>query len=113
MSEHDYLQILQHALGVDRYGRGTSDRNHFVTGPGSADFEACTHLVDANLMYRRDPTPISGGDYVFMVSMLGRSFVSTKSPPPPKLTRSQKRYQQYLDCSTGQSFKEWIKGGYA
>lgn len=29
------LNILQHSLGLDEYGRGTPYRNHFVTGEGS------------------------------------------------------------------------------
>ena len=33
------LHILQHSLGLDKYGDGNQYRNHFVTGPGSTDFD--------------------------------------------------------------------------
>lgn len=45
MKEH--MHILQHALGLDQYGRGREYRNHFCTGPGSVDFLPCRALGDA------------------------------------------------------------------
>lgn len=31
------------------------------------------------------------------------------SPRPPKLTRSQMRYQRFLDADSGVSFREWLR----
>ncbi len=105
------LTILQHALGVDRYGRGEQYRNHFVTGKGSKDFDGCMALVDAGLMTRTPGNAITGGDDLFRVTPAGVDFVALQSPTPPpapKLTRSQKRYRAWLDADCGYSFAEWI-----
>lgn len=44
------LQILQHSLGLNQYGQGQHERNHFVTGPESQDFLDCGSLVVAGFM---------------------------------------------------------------
>ncbi|MEY2151150.1 hypothetical protein AB7849_09545 [Rhodanobacter sp. 115] len=106
LSEH--LHILQHSLGVDRYGQGKQYRNHFVTGKGSKDFDGCMALVDAGLMTRRPGNAITGGDDFFHVTPEGVDFVALQSPAAPKLTRSQRRYQEWLDADCGCSFAEWI-----
>lgn len=104
-----HLHVLQHALGVDRYGQGEQYRNHFVTGKGSADFDACMALVDAGLMTRTPGNPVTGEDDLFRVTPKGVDFVALQSPaPPPKLTRSQRRYQEWLDADCGYSFAEWL-----
>ncbi|WP_404711530.1 hypothetical protein [Sphingomonas sp. MMS24-J13] len=103
------LHILQHALGVDEFGRGTQYRRHFVTGPGSEDFATCCALVEAGHMVRRDGGPLTGGDDLFLVTHEGRHWMAENSPAPPKLTRSQARYQRYLDADCGVSFREWLK----
>lgn len=105
------LHILQHALGVDQYGRGKQYRNHFVTGEGSDDFGACMALVDAGLMTRTPGNAITGGDDLFRVTPKGVDYVALHSPAPPpapKLSRSQKRYLNYLNVDPGCSFAEWI-----
>lgn len=104
------LHILQHSLGVDQYGRGEQYRNHFVTGPGSTDYDACMSLVDKSLMTRRPGSELSGGDDIFRVTDAGKAHVAEHSPAPPKLTRSQKRYQDYLDADCNVSFREWLGG---
>lgn len=106
-----HLHILQHALGLDRYGQGESYRNHFVTGEGSTDFSGCLSLVDAGLMTRTPGNAITGGDDLFRVTPRGADFVALQSPAPPvpkKLTRSQQRYQEWLDADPGYSFAEWL-----
>jgi hypothetical protein len=114
------LEILQHALGLDEYGRARSrvpgyDRNHFCTGEGSVDFADCTAHVEAGRMERHGPSALYGGpsSYCFVVTELGRAFVREHSPKPPKKTRAQRRYERWLDVSdaTGQSFGEWLKAG--
>lgn len=105
------LHILQHSLGLDQYGEGRQYRNHFVTGPGSDDFDDCTVLVGMGLMKRHSPSALTGGDYCFTVTPAGVDYVALNSParpPAPKLTRSQKRYQEYIDSEYGGTFAEWL-----
>ncbi|MDR3444726.1 hypothetical protein [Dyella sp.] len=107
----DGLHILQHSLGVNQYGQGAQYRNHFVTGEGSKDHRACMELVAQGLMTKRSGSQLSGGDDVFFVTPAGIDHVALKSPAPPpepKLTRSQKRYRDWIRADTGLSFAEWL-----
>lgn len=109
MSEDVRLHILQHSLGTDEYGRRQHDRNYFVTGVGNDDYQHCMALVEAGLMRRRHGNEITGGDDVFHVTDAGRLYVTQHSPNPPKLTRSQRRYEDFLDADCGLPFGEWLK----
>lgn len=102
------LSVLQHALGLDEYGRGSMYRNHFVTGEGSSDWPFCLDAVARGLMSRRESS-LCGGDSLFIVTDAGKQFAGTESPPPPKLSRSQQRYARYLDADSGLSFGDWLK----
>jgi hypothetical protein len=103
------LHVLQHSLGVDQYGRGRQYRNHFVTGPGTTDYPRCMELVDAGFMTRRAGNELSGGDYIFTVTLAGIRAVAEHSPAPPRLTRSQQRYEDFLSADCDLSFGEWLK----
>jgi hypothetical protein len=108
------LHILQHAIGRDEYGRPRSAanpefRNHFVTGPGSTDYDLCCEATAEGLMTRTPGNAITGGDDVFRVTDAGRAWVRENSPEPPKLTRSQRRYEEFLGADSGLSFGEWLK----
>jgi hypothetical protein len=105
------LEILQHALGLDQYGRGSEYRNRFVTGPGSADFDRCRELVGRGFMEDHGTHALYGGSHLFAVTDTGRRYVRGQSPRPPKLTVGQRRYQRYLDADCGLSFGEWLRGG--
>jgi hypothetical protein len=108
------LQILQHALRVDQFGRGEQHRSHFVTGPGSDDHPTCMALTERGLMRRWDGATLEfGGDDFFRVTNAGGAFVAEHSPPPPKLTRSQRRYQRYLDADCSLTFRERLGTSYA
>ena len=108
------LHILQHALGVDQFGRGAQHRSHFVTGAGSDDHPTCMALTERGLMKRWDGASLQfGGDDFFRVTDAGRAFVAEHSPPPPKLTRSQRRYQRYLDADSSLTFRAWLGTSYA
>lgn len=99
MLESASLSILQHSLGLDRYGRGASRRNHYVAG--GDDVPRCRALVAMGYMIEHAATVLSGGNPVFAVTRAGIKAVANESPSPPKLTRSQRRYQDYLavaDC---------------
>ncbi len=110
MSDAKILHIIHHSLGVDQFGRGNHYRNHFVTGEGSIDRPICMEAVNRGLMsIRRAKYELYGGDDVFAVTDAGKRWMAETSPKPPKLTRSQQRYRDYLnaDWFSG-SFREWI-----
>jgi hypothetical protein len=95
------LHILQHSLGIDQYGQGRQYRNHFVTGPGSKDWDDCRALVEAGLMVERLGNILSGGDSIFVVTPAGIEHVAMNSPKPPRVSRSQKRYQRFREYGDG------------
>ena len=99
------LEILQHALGLDRYGQGSSTRNFFCSG--ADDEPTCRALVEAGYMVQHKTTALFP---YFNVSVTaeGRSAVIEQSPKPPKRTKSQQRYQRFLDHDSGLSFREWL-----
>jgi hypothetical protein len=111
--EPNHLAILQHAMGLDEFGRRQSHypRNHFVTGPGCAEFDACRALVLAGMMVEFPSSDLSGGDPVFRATALGILTVQHESPAPPKLTRSQKRYLAFLEEDCDMKFGEWLRTG--
>lgn len=104
------LQILRHALGVGDHGWDRSYRNHFVTSPDGADHQHCMALVALGFMARRPGNAITGGSDLFNVTQAGRAAVQEHTPPPPKLTRSQRRYQQFLRYDGGVTFGEYLRG---
>lgn len=119
----DYeLEILQHSIGADQYGRTSGDRNYFITGAGSRDYPVCMDLVGRGLMRRTPGNAITGGDDVFRVTDEGRTFVRQNSEVDPRrdwlvlapwnepwqwdmwftiraTTRSKARYEAYLYLS--------------
>lgn len=108
------LHILQHSLGLNQYGEGRRYRNHFCTGPDSTDFDDCRALVADGLMDERAGNALSGGDSIFHVTPKGIDYVALNSPqrpPEPRLTRSQKRYREYLRAESALSFAEWLDIG--
>ena len=112
MSEQ--LSILQHTLGVDDHGQGNQFRNHFCIGPGTTDYPHCQSLVAQGLMTQRAGNALSGGSDVFMVTDAGKAFVREQSPKPIQLTRSQRRYRNFLASGAGDigyTFGEWLKCG--
>ncbi len=103
------LHVLQHSLGLDKFGEGRSYRNYFVTGEGSTDYPICMALVDLGLMTRTPGNEITGRDDFFRVTDDGKSWVAEHSPRPPKLTRSQRRYEAWLKADCAMRFGEWLK----
>jgi hypothetical protein len=107
------LQILQHALGVDEYGRGEQYRHHFVTHPDGEDGRVCEGLTALGYMFRHDRMgELTGGIPCYFVTPKGREAVRLESPatpPPVRLTRSQKRYRRFLNADSGLSLREWLK----
>lgn len=102
---HRQLEILQHALGVDQFGRGQMYRNHFCAG--GADEDTCRGLVALGYMatFTRSYLPY----YNCTVTEAGKAAMIAQSPAPPKLTRGQRRYRAFLKADGGMSFGEWLK----
>jgi hypothetical protein len=100
------LEILQHSLGVDQYGRGQQYRNHFCAGDD--DEAVCRELIELGYMQQHRTTELFPY-FNCSVTEAGRWAMLAASPKPPKLTRSQQRYREFLDADSGLSFIEWIK----
>lgn len=100
------LEILQHTLGLDEYGRGTMYRNFFCAGED--DEEMCRELVALGLMKEHRRTE-AYDYYNCSVTDAGKEAIRECSPVPPKLTRSQKTYRRWLSMDNGLSFGEWLK----
>jgi hypothetical protein len=98
------LHILQHSLGLNKYGEGNQYRNHFATGPNGKDFDDCVALADEGLMEDQGTRSFMGDMHCFVVTPAGIDYVALNSPARPpveKLTRSKQRYRDYLrvaDC---------------
>ncbi len=118
-----HLEILQYATGLNKYGKCAAHedaricRDHFSdTRPGhrnrfcagESDEPICRELVAAGLMVQHETT--SWLPYFnCSVTDAGYSFIRDNSDAPPKLTRSQKRYREFLNADSGLKFGEWIK----
>lgn len=107
------LSVLQHALGVDEFGRGVQYRNHFVCGAGHGSYDACCAAVDQGLMTRRESQMLGENGSYFHATDAGKFWMAENSPNPPKLTRSQRRYQRYLDADSSLSFGEWLASSWS
>jgi hypothetical protein len=69
------LSILRHTIGADKYGKRSSDRNYFVTGPSSTDYPTCVELVQRGLMNRTPGNAITSGEDVFRLTDSGFAHV--------------------------------------
>jgi hypothetical protein len=104
--EKRHLEILQHTLGVDQYGQGRMYRNHFCAGGN--DETTCRELVAMGYMREHRTTELFPY-YNCSVTETGKAAMLEASPKPPKLTRSQRRYREFLNADCGYSFGEWLK----
>jgi hypothetical protein len=103
----EQLQILQHALGLDEYGRGEMYRNHFCAGDD--DEPICRALVEMGYMRVFRPNAPPYPYYNCTVTEAGKEAVRRESPEPPKLTRAQRRYRRFLEADSDLSFMEWLR----
>ena len=112
MITREQLDILRHAIGQNTDGTSRGPRNSFSTDPGSRDHTRCMELVEAGMM-RRDAdfsgSPIIGGADFFTVTRAGRDEVTKHVEPAQKLTRSQRRYRQFLNVDGSETFGEWLR----
>lgn len=103
----EQLHILQHSLGVDQYGRGQMYRNHFCAG--GADEDTCRTLVAMGYMWEWHPSYQEHYPYFnCSVTDEGKAAMIRESPPAPKISRSKRRYREFLTADTGCSFGEWL-----
>jgi hypothetical protein len=102
------LEILQHSLGVDQYGQGEIYRNRFCAG--QSDEKVCLELIALGYMQRHRTTELFP-DLNCSVTDAGKQAVREQSPKPPKLTRGQKRYREYLNWADawGGTFREFLE----
>lgn len=102
----EQLHVLQHALGVDKFGLGSLYRNHYV-----GESAECRALIELGYMMEMKPRSVSGGDIWFMVTNAGIKAMREESPKPPKVTRSQQRMMDYRDFADAYdcSFKEFLQ----
>lgn len=86
------LEILQHALGADKYGRREryNDRNYYI-----GEDVVANELSALGLMKKYPGNAATGGDPCYRVTDAGIKAMRDNSPNPPKLTRSQKRFARY------------------
>ncbi len=117
MTRDQDLHILQHALGLDDCGQGRAYRNHYVADVGHHGYDACMAHVEAGRMTKHGPSEMYGGEqsFCFVVTEAGRKYVREHSPPYPRvrLTRSQRRYREYLAQDSGLPFGEWLRSEWA
>lgn len=103
------LHILQHSLGVDKYGLGRMYRNDFCA---CGDNEiVCRALVAKGYMKQHLTTEMFPY-FNCSVTESGKQAMLNESPKPPKLTTSQKRYREFLSADSGMPFIEWLKASY-
>ena len=110
----EQLHILQHALGCDKHGRSTSRypsgdepyfRNRYVCDPSPL----MEGLVAAGLLKDHGSQgDLSGDMHCYTVTPAGIHAMRHQSPPPPRLTRSQQRYQDWQNEDGGERFTEWL-----
>ena len=109
----DLLEILQHSLGVDRYGCGNKYRNRFVTDQDGSDGQKCERLVRLGFMKNHGRFGANESYNCYTVTAQGIEIVDTQSESPPKLSRGQKRYRAYLNADSNLTFGEWLKSPYS
>lgn len=74
-----HLEIIRHSLGLSSPS-GKEHRNHFVTGPGSKDWDDCRALAESGLMRDHGTSALYGGDHCFTVTDAGREAASGMVP---------------------------------
>lgn len=104
-----HVDILRHSLGLSRYGEGVAYRNHYVAGPECDKFNECRELVALGLMRDRGQQELFGGMHCFQVTSTGVQAARSADPQPPRLSRSQRRYLEFLSADSGLKFGEWLK----
>jgi hypothetical protein len=108
--ESDY-SVMHHALGITDPSQPAPYRNHFVASNGHHDMPALERLCSDGLMVEGGkPSFCDDRSRVFYVTDSGKAVAMETRPKPPKMTRSQKRYQRYLEYGDGfESFLDYLR----
>lgn len=109
----EQLHILQHSLGVDKYGQGRPYRDHYCVGLDNAGTLADLRYLVSQGWMREGRTINEGRDQYFHVTQLGLSAMKGHSPKPPKVSRGRQRYLEFLNADSGMSFGEFLKWRHA
>ena len=103
-AEQPLLHLLHHALGITNpFYTGEPYRNHFVAGPGHADYENLLRLCQRGWMRPGKPVPEDGGPEDLPLAIEAGLFQVTESghevamATRPRATRGQLRYRAYLN----------------
>jgi len=107
----EQLQILQHTLGADQYGRRVrenSERNRFVTEAMCRDGLVCQSLVALGFMEDCGYRDLFNGN-CYVATIAGAEAMRKASPAPSKKTRGELRYEEFLREDCGEPFGEWLK----
>lgn len=99
------LHILRHSLGIDDAGNWKIYRNRYVSDPDN-DLK---QLVAIGLLHDHGAMEVYGSMHAYSVTEAGRAVVIESMPRPERLTRSQRRYRDYLTSDCGLSFSEYLK----
>jgi hypothetical protein len=79
--EQRHREIIRHALGLQPPQHVRPYRRHFVTGPGSSDWNDCRTLTDQGMMKDYgDRGGMYGGDHLFLVTEAGAQAVGHQLP---------------------------------
>lgn len=105
------LQILQHALGADQYGRWPKGYDWYYRDYYIGADPVCDELVALGLMEKFPGNTATGGDVCYRVTGNGILAMRSASPKAPVLTRSQQRFERFRDWSdaTGGTFEEFLR----
>ena len=98
----EHLHILHHSLGISEPLEISKQkppyRNHFVTEPRGKDFELLKDLEKAGLVERQRHSLLRSKQWCFHCTDEGKRLAST-TRPTLKLTRDQRRYDNFLEMS--------------
>lgn len=64
------IELARHALGL-RQRTMVSHRNHFVAGPGHADYDEWEHMVIEGYARARSSSVLPAGDVLFHLTRAG------------------------------------------
>jgi hypothetical protein len=110
----EQLHIIQHSLGCNKYGQNEAGgggyyRDYYCVGLDNEKTLTDLRFLVSQGWMREGHKLNKGRDQYFHVTQLGISAMLGASPRPPKLTRDQKRYRDYLRADCGYSFIEYLK----
>ena len=120
----ELLHILQHSLGVDKYGQhprghiprdegdgcGPYYRNRFATDQDSDDCLRCRELTDMGFMQCCGMPSWMGGMVCYVVTPEGMEAMRDHTPKPPKVSKARERYLYWRGISdVFPSFIGWLK----